>query len=684
MIPARVWVPWVLAFFFGVHAHAITYPPASAFLYGNSGVNQPAQSSFVSGTGLPYRLLKPKNYDPAVKYPVIIFLHGQGERGTNNEAQLASNANGAMALVSTAGPDNQTNYPCFFVAPHAPATGNWTGAEVALRAILDTMEQHYSIDPDRICLTGLSMGALGSWAIVVAMPNTFSCLVPQSGGGNDADIAVMPRLPVWAFHAENDSTVVCNSTDNTVYRYRARGFPVIYTRYTSGNHGIWSTAYAHPQLAAWIAAQRRGEAMQGVPSVTISGATLARSPLQLTGTSTVNGGVTVTRVGWCNSTNGGSTTATDGVTNGTTTFTSAAANFTTEGVAGHRVGIRKTIASTTSNFIYEIASVSNTTTLILDRTSTAQTGRTYNLYKPGGYLLLNPAVGTGSASWDTWAVDVPVSTSASGNIVHVMAEMTSGSASFGGRTSLNQPLTFFYTVPTGDITAPTLAVSSPAAATSGTFFPSVDISGVASDAVGVTSVTWASDRGGSGTASGTTAWVAANVPLLKGMNTITLTAKDAKGNLTSRYIKVVYDTSITALQNWKNIRFGAEATNPAIAGDMMDPDGDGVSNLMEYALGEAAGGSVVSVLPVASLVGGRVRLSFQRLAPTDVTYVVNASTDLATWTPIATFASGGVAWTGSADVSETGSGALRSVVVEDTNALSPGGRRFLRLSISAP
>ncbi|CAN5907320.1 hypothetical protein BH11VER1_BH11VER1_38150 [soil metagenome] len=540
LAPRRPVLPGILVAFFLIlgSACAITYPPASSLLYGNSSVNQVGQSALVAGSGLPYRYLPPKNYNPAVKYPVIIFLHGQGEKGTNNTAQLGNNANGAMALVSTANPDNQTNYPCFFVAPQAPVSSGWSNVATQLQDILNTLSQYYSIDPDRICLTGLSMGALSSWSIVSDMPNTFSSLVPQSGGGGSI-VLTMPKIPVWAFHAENDSTVVCNGTDNSVADLRKRGFPVIYTRYNTGGHGIWTTAYQHPQLAAWIAAQRRGESMQGLPSVTISNATLGLSPLKLTGTAATNSGLNISRVGWCNSTNGGSPGALDGVTNGTTTFSSASAAFTAAGLASYRIAIRKAIASTTSSFYYDVMSVQDAQTLILDRTSTAETARSYTLYKPGGYNLLNPATGTGSASWDTWSVDVPLSSGGGGvNIAHVFAEMPSGSGSLGGRTSINQSLTVTYAVPAGDTTPPTLAITSPASSPFSTASSTVAISGTASDAVGVTAVTWSSDRGSSGTATGTNAWSIPNVSLAVGLNVITVTAKDAKNNTASSVLTV--------------------------------------------------------------------------------------------------------------------------------------------------
>src|ERR1700733_11096077 len=106
-----------------------TYPAISTFLWGNTSVNAVGQTSFVTGTGYGYRYILPKNFNPAVKYAAIIFLHGDGESGSDNISQISAannTAHGALTLVSTANPDNQTNYPCFFIAPQMPVGADWS------------------------------------------------------------------------------------------------------------------------------------------------------------------------------------------------------------------------------------------------------------------------------------------------------------------------------------------------------------------------------------------------------------------------------------------------------------------------------------------------------------------------------------------------------------------------------
>src|SRR3954469_16209735 len=95
-------------------ASAITYPPLSSFLYGNTGVNAPPEKAFVQGPGFPFRILLPAKFDPKTKYPVIVYLHGGGETGKDNEKHLKAgknSANGGLALVSMADPNNQADHP---------------------------------------------------------------------------------------------------------------------------------------------------------------------------------------------------------------------------------------------------------------------------------------------------------------------------------------------------------------------------------------------------------------------------------------------------------------------------------------------------------------------------------------------------------------------------------------------
>lgn len=227
-------------------AHAAT---RADFRYGVSNTG---------GTTLPFRYFVPPGYDPAQAYPLILFLHGAGERGNDNEAQLDNDANGAMRLLDDA---HLARQPVFMIAPQCFTNGWWGGAplETAV-AIIDQVAADYHIDPDRVYLTGLSMGGMGSWSAATAHPDRFAAVVPMSGNG-DTSPAVVARvgaIPFWFFHAENDPTVGVGGSDALVAALRNAGASTIYTRYDSGGHGIWSVAYAHPLLFDWLVAQRRG------------------------------------------------------------------------------------------------------------------------------------------------------------------------------------------------------------------------------------------------------------------------------------------------------------------------------------------------------------------------------------------------------------------------------------------
>ena len=663
--------------------YAIVYPPLSSFLYGNSSVNQVGQTSLVSGSGLPYRYLVPKNYNPAIKYPVILLLHGSSEAGTNNTSQLtagSNSANGALALVSTGFPDNQTNYPCFFVAPQCDPFVGWVGTQAQLQAILATLNTHYSIDTDRVCLTGISLGALASWGLVNAMPNTFSCMVPQSGGGSTSVLNAMSKIPVWIFHSENDPNVSCNSSDTTVTTLRNRGFPVIFTRYMTGDHAIWSVAYQHGQLLAWIFAQRRSQPMQGVPALNIATTALGLSPLQISGTAATTASIPITRIGSGNSLSGTIPTGTDAVTYGDMNFSANSFTFTAAHV-GHRLAIIRPSGGEQNAFRTTITGFVNAHTVTVDRTYAAASGRTYAIYAPGDSAYVNPAAGTGAADWTTWSLSAPLNAGTSNT--QVMMEMSSGSSVLGGSTTMNQTVALTYAVPTGDVTAPAISLSAPAGVPFTTILNQITLLGVASDNVAVSSITWKTDRGNTGTASGTTAWSAANVPLSTGPNIVSVTAKDAKNNFSMRTFTINYTPAAGGLANWKTAKFGASATDPAIAGNTADPDGDGVGNLVEYALsGQPLAASPASQ-PVLIPSANGLQLAFTRLSPTDVTYTVEASVDLTAWSPLCTLTSNEV-WTGTATVSETGSGATRNVTVQDTAGLPSSGGRFLRLKISTP
>jgi hypothetical protein len=170
-----------------------------------------------------------------------------------------------------------------------------------------------------------------------------------------------------------------------------------------------------------------------------------------------------------------------------------------------------------------------------------------------------------------------------------------------------------------------------------------------------------------------------------------VTAKDAKGNLASAMVTVTYTPGNLAL--WKTAQYGSpNAFNPAIGGDNVAYSGTnasvGISNLLEYALAGPPSVPNTSILPVVSSSSANtLQISFNRVAPTDVTYIVQASNDLSNpsnWVTIATLASGTTTWSGPATVTETGSGSTRNVTVQDTVLIASQPARYLRLQVTNP
>jgi hypothetical protein len=208
------------------------------------------------GANLPFRYFVPPGYDSAQAYPLILFLHGSGERGSDNEAQLDNNANGALQLI---GDSQLALQPIFMIAPQCPADGWWSGATLTTAiGLVDQIAASYHIDPDRVYVTGLSMGGMGTWSAVTAQPARFAAAVPMSGNGDTTAAAAVSALPIWFFHAANDGTVNVAGSDDLVNALRNAGASTIYTRYDTGGHGIWPVAYGHPLLFQWLVSQQRG------------------------------------------------------------------------------------------------------------------------------------------------------------------------------------------------------------------------------------------------------------------------------------------------------------------------------------------------------------------------------------------------------------------------------------------
>jgi poly(3-hydroxybutyrate) depolymerase len=225
------------------------------------------------GTQLPYRLFLPPKYNPATNYPLVLFWHGAGEVGTDNVGQMKDN--GQFAFLSAS---NMAKYPCFYLAPQIPYSLSYCGQyDTFLKCatnLLSDLEGQFAIDPDRVYVTGLSMGGFLSWIMVARHPELLAAAVPMSAGWACSSVQDAPplslRVPIWNFHATNDGTIAVSWSDNGVAGLRSAGANILYTRYQSGGHGIWPTAYRTPVLVDWLMAQRRGATPTNQPLLSIT------------------------------------------------------------------------------------------------------------------------------------------------------------------------------------------------------------------------------------------------------------------------------------------------------------------------------------------------------------------------------------------------------------------------------
>ncbi len=226
------------------------------------------------GNTLPYRLLFPENYDKTKKYPLILFLHGAGERGTDNEKQLV---HGAKMFLEA---QNRQRFPAIVVMPQCPSGSSWTSVEVdrtrkpsafefdysrpsnwPLVAAYDLVKQlvdQESVDKKRLYLMGLSMGGMGTFEQVFNHPKTFAAAAPICGG---ADVTAydgrVRKTPFWVFHGAADSVVPVKHSREIVGKLEAVKVPVKYTEYPGVNHGSWVNAFAEPELLPWLFSHSR-------------------------------------------------------------------------------------------------------------------------------------------------------------------------------------------------------------------------------------------------------------------------------------------------------------------------------------------------------------------------------------------------------------------------------------------
>jgi predicted peptidase len=224
---------------------------------------------FTSKKGnLPYRVLLPKNYNPNVKYPLILFLHGSGERGNDNKAQLT---HGADLFLKE--PVRQ-NYPAVVVFPQCATDDSWSNYKWSmingkpdikysetvdkikhqelLKGLVKKLKKDFNLDSNRLYVGGLSMGAMGTFDMVKANPKLFAAAFAICGGANPKIAKRISKPSWWIFHGTDDDVVPAKYSQQIYDALKEVDADVKLTMYPGVKHDSWTNAFAEPDLLKWL------------------------------------------------------------------------------------------------------------------------------------------------------------------------------------------------------------------------------------------------------------------------------------------------------------------------------------------------------------------------------------------------------------------------------------------------
>ncbi len=208
---------------------------------------------------LNYLLFLPESYgqDPNARWPLLLFLHGSREAG--RDVNRVRNA--ILPQIVEQHPD----FPFIVVSPQTPTSAAWDGSIPAIVALLDDLQTRLAVDPDRVYLTGLSLGGFGAWALAMREPNRFAAIVPVVGGYffSASRLCPLKDIPTWVFHGKRDWNVPFRRSEAVVNALQACGGDPRFTIYEDADHDEgWRRAYNDPELYAWLLQQRRAAPAQ--------------------------------------------------------------------------------------------------------------------------------------------------------------------------------------------------------------------------------------------------------------------------------------------------------------------------------------------------------------------------------------------------------------------------------------
>ncbi len=246
----------LLLVFFCLGSITISFSQSSLFSY--------EKYANAKGDTLNYRQLI-SDYDPVSKYPLVIFLHGSGERGSDNESQLK------WGVMNFASDQNMKLHPSIVIAPQCPKNMSWgnfsyddmslqpspTKPMKLLMELINQTIQKLPVDTNRIYITGLSMGGFGTFDAISRYPDLFAAAVPVCGGGDVSKAQSISHIPIWIFHGALDGAVNPVLSQNMVEALTKAGAHPGFTQYPEVGHFSWIAAYSDTMMIEWLFRQRK-------------------------------------------------------------------------------------------------------------------------------------------------------------------------------------------------------------------------------------------------------------------------------------------------------------------------------------------------------------------------------------------------------------------------------------------
>ena len=209
--------------------------------------NSQKKFSFNITFQMEYLLFLPESYTQSTnqKIPLILFLHGAGERGSDLDSVKR---HGIPKIVET-NPD----FPFIAVSPQCPEDSWWTSELHTINGLIEEVVEKYQVDTSRIYLTGLSMGGFGTWSLASMYPERFAAIAPVCGGGEVRQILrSLVEMPIWTFHGQKDVVIPFSRSEEIVTALKKHGSSIKFTIYPEAGHDSWTKTYDNPELYKWF------------------------------------------------------------------------------------------------------------------------------------------------------------------------------------------------------------------------------------------------------------------------------------------------------------------------------------------------------------------------------------------------------------------------------------------------